>query len=63
MSHHLDDDDIYQHLAEETAENIARGMSPLEARDAARRKFGNVLHAREATRAVWVPLWLGVCRR
>ena len=58
MSHHLDDDDIYQHLAEETAENIARGMSPLEARDAARRKFGNVLHAREATRAVWVPLWL-----
>ena len=35
------------HLAIETDENIARGMPPREARDAARRKLGNVTRVRE----------------
>jgi putative ABC transport system permease protein len=55
--HPLDDldDDIRDHLARETEDNIARGMSPEEARRAARRAFGNVALVREDTRAVWVP--------
>jgi predicted permease len=35
------------HLAIETDENVARGMSRAEARDAARRKLGNVTQIRE----------------
>jgi putative ABC transport system permease protein len=35
------------HLAFETDDNLARGMSPAEARDAARRKLGNVTQIRE----------------
>jgi predicted permease len=45
--------DIADHLAMETEENIARGMSPAEARYAALRKFGNVTRVREDTRSVW----------
>lgn len=51
-------DDIDFFLAEETDANIARGMSPEEARRAARLKFGNVLRFREEMRAVWVRRWL-----
>ena len=60
MSHPLDnlDDDIREHLERETEENIARGMTPSEARAAARRKFGNVARAMEDTRAVWK--WAGL---
>ncbi len=35
------------HLRIETEENLARGMSPEDARDAAHRKFGNVTQVRE----------------
>jgi predicted permease len=45
--------DIAEHLAMETEDNIARGMSPVEARFAALRKFGNVTLVREDTRSVW----------
>jgi predicted permease len=58
--HPLDDldDDIRDHLERETLENIERGMSPDEARAAARRAFGSVTLVKERTRAVWVPIWL-----
>src|SRR5919201_359709 len=39
--------EIDEHLAIEIEENIARGMRPEEARDAARRKLGNVTLIRE----------------
>lgn len=52
------DDEITFFLAEETAENLARGMTLEEARSAAQRKFGNRLRVREQVRAVWVPQWL-----
>jgi hypothetical protein len=39
--------EIEAHLALEIDENVARGMSPDEARFAAHRKFGNVTLARE----------------
>ncbi len=45
--------DIADHLALETEENMARGMSPAEARFAALRKFGNVARIQEDTRSVW----------
>ena len=45
--------DIADHIAMETDENIARGMSPEEARYAALRKFGNVARVKEDTRSVW----------
>lgn len=51
------EEDVRSHLEEEVAENIARGMSPVEARYAALRKFGNVLQVQENTRAVWIPVW------
>ena len=49
--------DIQDHIEMETRENIERGMSPEEARSAARRKFGNVLRVMEETRAVWRWMW------
>jgi predicted permease len=45
--------DIAEHIAMETDDNIARGMSPAEARHAALRKFGNVAIVKEDTRSVW----------
>ena len=51
------DDDIRDHLERETQDNIDRGMSPVDARAAAIRKFGNVALIKENTRAVWVPVW------
>ena len=45
--------DIAEHIAMETDDNIARGMSPAEARYAALRKFGNVARVKEDTRSVW----------
>src|SRR5512141_1657569 len=47
------DRDIAEHIAMETEEFMARGMSPEEARYAALRKFGNVALVKEDTRAVW----------
>ncbi len=47
------DQDIRDHIQEETQDNIARGMTPDEARQAALRKFGNILRVQEDTREVW----------
>jgi predicted permease len=47
------DQDIRDHIAIETQENIERGMLPDEARSSALRKFGNVTRVKEATREVW----------
>jgi predicted permease len=52
------DQDIRDHIERETQDNIARGMSPEEARYAAVRKFGNVTRVKEDTRAVWTVVWL-----
>lgn len=52
------DADIRDHIARETQDNIARGMSPEDARFAALRKFGNVTQTKESTRAVWFSAWL-----
>ena len=47
------DEEIRFHLAEEMEERIAAGMSPDEARAAARRDFGNVPLMRELARETW----------
>ncbi|MGA8409515.1 MAG: permease prefix domain 1-containing protein, partial [Candidatus Acidiferrales bacterium] len=52
------DQDIRDHLARETQDNIDRGMSPEEAHFAALRKFGNVARVQEETREVWSIVWL-----
>ena len=52
------DQDIREHLARETQDNIDRGMSPQDARYAAMRKFGNVLRVKEETREVWTLVWV-----
>src|SRR6266851_898007 len=51
------DADIRDHIERETADNIERGMTPSDARDAALRKFGNVVLAKKDARAVWIPIW------
>ena len=60
MSHPLDNlgDDIRDHIERETQENVERGMSPAEARAAARRTFGNITRVMEETRAIWISVWL-----
>jgi macrolide transport system ATP-binding/permease protein len=52
------DEDIREHIAQRTQENIDRGMSPDEAHFAALRKFGNVTRAKEDTREIWSFVWL-----
>lgn len=52
------DRDIRDHIEIETDDNIARGMTPEEARYAAIRKFGNVTRMKEETREVWSLVWL-----
>ena len=52
------DEEIATHLAEETAENIARGMDPAAARAAAQRTFGNVEAAKEKARELDPLYWL-----
>ena len=52
------DQDIRDYIEVETEDNIARGMSPEEARYAALRKFGNVTRVKEETRGVWSFVWL-----
>jgi putative ABC transport system permease protein len=52
------DEEIGTHLAEETAENIARGMDPAAARAAAQRTFGNVEAAKEKARELDPLYWL-----
>jgi predicted permease len=52
------DQDIREHIEQETRENIERGMAPDEARCAALRKFGNITRVTEQTREVWSIVWL-----
>jgi predicted permease len=52
------DEDIREHIARETQDNIERGMAPEEAHYAAMRKFGNVTRVKEETREVWSFVWL-----
>src|SRR5712691_1838514 len=52
------DRDIRDHIERETEDNIARAMTPEEARYAAFRKFGNVTRMKEETREVWSLVWL-----
>src|SRR5438093_4499227 len=47
------DAELRFHLEQQTAENIAQGMSPEEARYAARRAFGNPTLLREQARETW----------
>src|SRR5215813_3763259 len=47
------DDEIRAHLEMEAEQNIADGMSPEEARLAARRSFGSVALSKEDSRAMW----------
>ena len=47
------DEEIRFHLAEETEDRIADGLSPEHARAAARRNFGSVPLIRELTREAW----------
>ncbi len=41
------------HIDRETEDNIARGMAPEDAHNAALRKFGNLARVKEATWEVW----------
>ncbi|HXT86192.1 MAG TPA: ABC transporter permease [Verrucomicrobiae bacterium] len=50
--------DIREHIARETEDNIARGLSPQEARRRAFLKFGNVARIQEETRRIWTLVWL-----
>lgn len=50
--------EIQAHLELEAEERVGDGMSPDEARYAARRAFGNVLRVREDARSVWSALWI-----
>src|ERR1700734_1876992 len=51
------DEDMRDHLERETQDNIDRGMSPDDARNAAPRKFGNVMRVKEQTWEVWSVVW------
>jgi hypothetical protein len=51
-------DEIRAHLEIEEDEQRAAGVSGVEARDAARRAFGNVTLAKEASRDAWIFRWL-----
>ncbi|MEX2264584.1 MAG: ABC transporter permease [Bryobacteraceae bacterium] len=52
------DEEVESHLAEERADNIARGMDPATARTAALRSFGNVGAAKERARERDPLYWL-----
>jgi predicted permease len=50
--------DLETHIEIETQENIDSGMAPAQARQAALKKFGNVLLTAEESRDIWGWLWL-----
>ena len=52
------DQDIRDHIAIETQDNIERGMTPEKARHAALRKFGNIAKVKDETHEVWSMTWL-----
>ena len=52
------DRELESHLDLETQAQMESGLSPREARYAARRAFGNTTLVREDLRAIWTRLWL-----
>ncbi len=56
-------DDLRDHVEREIQENLARGLSPDEARRQALLKFGNVALVEEDARRVWVWRWLDDLKR
>src|SRR5262245_46363118 len=52
------DDEIREHIEFETRENLARGMSPSDARAAAQRAFGNSTTVRQLLREGGPWYWL-----
>ena len=52
---HLDglEHELHDHIEAEIQDNLARGMSPYQARYAARLKLGNILSIREEVYSVW----------
>jgi putative ABC transport system permease protein len=52
------DDEIQFHLEQQIAENLAAGMSPVEARHAAMRTFGNPFYLKEKTQEEWSWIWV-----
>jgi predicted permease len=52
------DEEVQSHLAEETADNIARGMDPAKARNTALRTFGNLESTKEKARELDPLYWL-----
>jgi predicted permease len=48
------DDELAFHLSMREAEYVRRGVAPDRAREAARRRFGNVAQFKEETRDMWV---------
>lgn len=57
------DADIREHIEREIEDNVARGMSPDEARRQARLTFGNPALVREDTREIWAVRWLQTLRQ
>ena len=57
------EDEIASHLAEATEEYVRQGLSPEEARRAARRSFGGIPQAREVHLEVRSFMWLAELRR
>lgn len=57
------DEDIEDHIARETADHVARGLSPAEARREALVAFGNVALVKEHTREVWTSRWFEQLRQ
>ena len=51
------EDEMQEHIDLETQENIEAGMSPLQARQAAMRKFGSVALTGDQSREAWGWLW------
>jgi macrolide transport system ATP-binding/permease protein len=45
------------HIESMTEDSVARGMTEMEARAAARRKFGNMTQKSEESRGVWLARW------
>jgi putative ABC transport system permease protein len=52
------DQELQDHIEAEIRDNLARGMSPEQARQAARIKLGNISSIREEVYSVWHQVWL-----
>jgi len=57
------DEELRSHLEMRTADNLAAGMSPEEARYEAQKRFGNTTLLKEDTRAADILGWLDECSR